>query len=235
MPRSITLLDTGWKPVPLFLKPASLFRKPMLFGLCLSLTGCLVQRVDPKATPTTTVDPQLASSDYWFNRPAVARVESRDFDALWDACRRTIIDSSFVIDRTDYRTGLMTTRPLTSKQFFEFWKHDVVDPKSQLESDAATRRRVVHFQIRKARDGGGYVCEPKVVVEHYAMPERQITSVSQYQDVFSTRKPLEEEQTDEGAPVRPDYWYAERRDPALERALADKLRDRLHDAAVAQR
>ena len=55
---------------------------------------------------------------------------------------------------------------------------------------------------------------PKVVVEHFSMPERRITDVFEYRDAFSIHRPYENDQTDEGTPVQIAYWYAERRDEA---------------------
>ncbi|HZL34462.1 MAG TPA: hypothetical protein VFC78_04070 [Tepidisphaeraceae bacterium] len=203
------------------------FRSFLCCLLACGVGGCMVFKpVNPKAAPATAVDAKLANSEYWFNLPAVEHVKANNFDLLWDACRRAAITSSFEIDRTDYRLGLMTTKPLVSRQFFEFWKGDVADGRSELDSNEATRRRVVHFEIHKSK-GGGYVCEPKVVVEHYAMPERRITSVTQYLDVFSITRPLSSQTTDEGQPMRIEYWYAERRDNAMEHKLAKKLRSYL--------
>lgn len=206
----------------------------LVCSITCSLSGCLLEHVDPKATPATKIDPKVADSEYWFNQPATEHIRFSDFDALWKACRAAAIDCSFSIDRNDYRDGLLTTKPLVSKQFFELWKHDVVDSRSQLESDTATRRRMARFEIHKQKDGS-YVCDPKVVVQHYAMPERRITSVMQYMDVYSTHRPMSNEMTDEGQPLRVDYWYAERRDPALEHALANDIRSRLRAFARANK
>ncbi|MDB5330109.1 MAG: hypothetical protein JWP03_1260 [Phycisphaerales bacterium] len=198
-----------------------------LIPLCLAssaLSGCMVFRtVDPNAKRVTAVDPNQAYTEFWFNQPAVAKVESPSYDTLWYACERAAHDCSFAIDRTDYRTGLLTTQPLLSRQFFEFWLHDVASLHEQTQSDLSTMRRVVHFQIRKL-DEGSYVCEPKVVIERYALAERRITSVVQYRDAFSITRPMIEDRTEEGAPLRPAYWYAERRDEAMEHALADRVR-----------
>ena len=110
----------------------------------------------------TAVDPKFASSEYWFARPATSRVEAANYDALWNASETAARDCSFAIEREDYRTGLLSTKPLVSKQFFEFWKSDVVDFRSQVSSDLGTHRRVARFQILP-REDGTFACEPKVV------------------------------------------------------------------------
>ncbi|HET6249459.1 MAG TPA: hypothetical protein VFE47_17340 [Tepidisphaeraceae bacterium] len=203
------------------------FRTLLLASLALfGLTGCMLQKVDPNAKPATSIDPKFASSEYWFNQPATEEVRWPNYDRLWDSCEATATDAGFSIDRFDYRTGLLSTKPLVSKQFFELWKHDVVDFKSQADSDTTTHRRTAHFKISKLPDGC-YLCQIKVVVEHYAMSERRITAVYQYRDAFSTRRPYEDQTADDGTPLKVDYWYAERRDHAVEHMLAERLRQYL--------
>lgn len=188
--------------------------------------GCIPQPVDYSAPRATAIDPRTKQITYWFDQPATESVRAASYDALWNAASRVARESSFVIDLADYRDGLVTTHALVSKMPFEFWKHDVVDPTAQLQCTLSTMRRTVHFQIRKA-DDGEYVCEPKVVVEHYAMPERRITSVVDYQDAFSTRRAAINGASEEGDVLPAEYWYAVGRDHALEHALAEELRTAL--------
>lgn len=196
--------------------------------LATAVSGCISQKIDPKAKWATDIDTKLAFDEYWLNLPAVERIEATDYDKLWNACEKAIVDGSFMMERFDYRTGLLTTKPLVSKQFFEYWKHDVVDFQDQVLSDAATRRRVAHFQITKLANGR-YVCEVKAVVEHFSMPERRLTAVVQYQSAFSLHRQFEEEHNDDGTPLRLFYWYAEGRDEPLEHALAERVRVHLRE------
>jgi hypothetical protein len=224
------------RPAPRRASVASRYRRSAALVLLVLLTlftqGCLLNPVNPKAKAATAIDAKLANSEYWFNQPAVERIEAPDYETLWNACELAAHDASFTIERFDYRTGLLTTKPLISKQFFELWKHDIVDFHDQVLSDAATRRRVAHFQIIK-RDDTHYVCEVKVVIEHYSMSERRMTAVMQYREAFSTRRQLEEERTDDGTPVRIEYWYAERRDEPLEHSLGARVRAHLGEMAQA--
>jgi hypothetical protein len=159
-------------------------------------------------------------SPYWLKYRAVATVSDADYDALWDAARRAARACSFSIDRTDYRDGIMTSKPLVSKQFFEVWKGDVVDAHDLLQSSLGSMRRIIHFQITHG-ENGGYILQPKVIVERYSAAERRITSVAQYLNVFSYEHGLVGEETDEGQLVPIEYWYAVGRDPHLEKHLAD--------------
>jgi hypothetical protein len=177
------------------------------------------------------VDPKSAHNEHWFAKPVTESVHCRDFDAIWNAALQTTTEFSFTIDRRDPRNGWLTTLPLVSKQPFEFWRQDVVGADASLQATLATMRRVVHIQIRKLEDGS-FVCEPKAVVERYAMPERRITSVTQYREAFSATHNLETASSEEGEVLRAEYWYATGRDSDLERALADSMRRKL--TALAQ-
>ena len=193
------------------------------------LTGCLFGRQNPAATQPATagLDPRSAQPDYWLSRPAVASVRARSFDRLWDACRDAAEADGFQIDRRDYRQGLLTTLPLVSKAIYEVWRRDVVTPHDLVQSTLGTIRRTIRFTIRRTSDGG-FIAEPKVVVENYSTIERRITSVSQYAYVFSiTLADVSREAEQTGLPIPAEYWYCIARDPALERELAASATARL--------
>jgi hypothetical protein len=198
--------------------------KGLLLLAAIVAGGCAVSpHSAPTTRPATAIDPVYGKSDYWFAKPGIVHVACTNFDSLWDNSVRVAHSNYFVIDRQNYRQGLLTTRPLISKQFFEPWRSDVGDFHSLLQSSLGTVRRTIHFDIRKLPDGS-YTATPKVLVERHSVAEHRITSVTQYQDVFSTDRPLEETSDEEGATVVPDYWFAIGRDYALERDLADQLR-----------
>jgi hypothetical protein len=196
------------------------FQIPVLLALC-ALTGCAggSRHPDPPA--------ETAQTDYWLHRPAVARVEHRDFETLWKACRRAVQARSFTVDRVDFRGGVMTTFPQVSRQIFEFGRDDVGTFGGLVESSLGTVRRSVRFDVRRQEDGT-YLAEPKVVIERYAQTERRMTSVARYAEIFAL-DPSERGTRDRGrlgiaADVPETYWYAHGRDEALERKIAADVR-----------
>ena len=171
--------------------------------------------------------PETADIDYWARQPAVVTVEAEDFTPLWRACRRATVASSFTMDRADFRDGLMTTLPLVSKQFFELWRNDVVTPYGVAESSLDTVRRTVRFEIRR-RDDGRYEAAPKVITERFSLAERRITSVARFAETFTTERVEGDRNRDRAGADLPDqYWYATGRDYALERHLAEAVRNDL--------
>ena len=190
------------------------------------LGGCAHTAPRPAATqPATAGDPKSAFADYWFDQPAVTDVRGTNFDALWNACQEVAKARGYLIDRTDYREGLLYTQPLVSRALFELWRGDVADGKSLAQSSLATIRRTIRFIIRRDPDGT-FVAKPKVVVERYSSVERRITSAAQYHDIFSIRLlDVDREREFTGTEVPAEYWYAIGRDDELERELArDVLR-----------
>lgn len=192
-------------------------------------SGCMMGRQHPAATqPATAADSKTTLQPYWLDQPGIVHVTARSFDALWNACREAAIADGFLIDRTDYREGLLTTQPLVSKSVFELWRNDVVSGHELAESTFGSLRRTVHFTIRRLPDGR-YQVTPKVLVERYSAVERRITSVAQYADVFSIRlMDVNRETEATGELIPAEYWYSIGRDHTLEKQLADSIRFRLH-------
>jgi hypothetical protein len=193
----------------------------VLVGWCAA--GC----ASHPPTPPPVDHPETAEIDYWVKQPAVATIEADDFTPLWRACRNATVASSFTIDRADFRSGLMTTLPLVSKQFFELWRNDVATPYDLAESSLDTVRRTVRFEIRR-RDDGRFEAVPKVIKERFSLAERRITSVARFAETFTTERVEGDRNRDRAGADLPDqYWSATGRDYALERHLAAAVRNEL--------
>ena len=199
--------------------------------LLLGLPGCARQRATtaPATGRATDIDRRLAEPAYWYNRPATSTVTADDFDNLWAACERAARDRGFRVDRADFRSGVLTTHPLTSKQAFEVWRRDVVTLPDVAHSSLHTTRRTVRFEI-SAKEDGSFEAAPKVLVERYSVVEHRITSASQYRDIFAlTREEALREEDRQRNPllqqegIPSSYWYAIGRDEALEKTLATAI------------
>lgn len=216
-------LSTGWKPVP---------RKKAIASailVCLSIaalfqSGCILNRQNPAATQPATAAPAKSEQPaYWLDKPAVAHIDSPSFDALWNACRDAAQADGFLIDRTDYREGLLTTLPLVSKPAWEPWKNDVVDPHELLQCTIGTLRRTIRFDIVRKPDGC-FEATPKVLVERDSLVERRITSADQYQNVFAVDMGDINQQLERtGEQVPSEYYYSVGRDYSLEKQLGGSV------------
>ena len=225
-------------------------RRPvdLVLLLCVaSLAGCAgsasspsPQRANaPSATATATAAatparPRQGSTAsgrpaYWLQQPPVATIEAADFEALWHACEEAARHFGFALDRLDYRGGVITTQPLTSKQFWEVWRNDVATAGDLANSSVATYRRTLRFDIEKAA-GGGYVAAPRVVIERYSRTEQPITSSVYLRHAFRTQRNSRAwgtRETDRGVRLPRQYWYSTGRDEALEKEVAGEVRKEL--------
>jgi hypothetical protein len=194
-----------------------------IFFLSLLAQGCASH---PNAASVTKIDPKQAQPDYWWNQPAAVHVPAADFYKLWNACKGEMYVRLFVVDREQFRDGLLSSEPLVSKQFFEFWRTDAVTVHDVAESSLASLRRTVHFEVTKQPDGS-YDMVPKVLVERYQSTERRLTAINQYHESFSAPRAYNDAPDESGEPAAADYWYPVRRDNDLEKDMAASIRQRL--------
>jgi len=205
-----------------------LFLRCALGALMLAAaSGCITGPSNPAATqPATAIDPSRADPAYWLKQPGVVTVRSDNYDRLWNAAAQTAQRDLFTLDRQDYRAGVLTTLPLISKQWFEPWRRDVVTAKDLARSSLQSIRRTIHFDLART-DDGQYVLTPKVLVEQFSTVGRRLTYVGNYRNASDPGAQLGSAELDEGVALTAQYWFAIGRDPALEKQLAESIRDRL--------
>jgi hypothetical protein len=196
-----------------------------------TLTGCRAPTAPPAAR-AIDVDPELAEPIYWYHQPATASITHHDFDELWRAAEDAARAKMFTLDRRDYRSGILTTEPLVSSQFFEPWRRDTATAYDTTESSLATIRRTVRYEFTR-NDDATFTVTPKVLVERRTVAEQRITSVVMVRGAFrrfqgrSEHRPYGTPEADVGVYLPARYWYALRRDEALEAELAESIADRI--------
>jgi len=201
--------------------------------LAVAVGGCAQRTGTPTGLATIEQPTRTATVDYWVTQPGVAQAQSADFDRLWQASVDTCREFDYPIDRTDYRLGVLTTKPRVSPQFFEQWRRELCSMHDQVQSSLQTVRRSFRFEFTR-NAGGRYVVVPKVVIEQLALEQRRITAVSEYRAAFLPPTDNTPNQTNGVAAPPIKYWYAIGRDELLEKRLAEDIRDRVaHASAIA--
>jgi hypothetical protein len=206
--------------------------------ILLSLSGgCLIRPWDPTATQPATVQ-NLATTqpEYWLSQPATAGVLCDDFDKLWNQTENTARECQFTLDRQDYRLGLLTTKPLVSRQFFEPWLPDCRTLRDDELSSTATIRRTLRFEFTRVSDTQ-WVVTPIVLIERNSVAERRVTASISYRDAYlidpkSNNQPSGTREEDLGIVLPQRYWYLTGRDPQLEQYLAEKIKSKIHAAKL---
>jgi hypothetical protein len=198
------------------------------FAAMALLAGCAGNSQNLPATRPSllSIPADRATADYWLSQPAVASASSEDYDRLWKACEQTLLNDQFELQQEDYREGVLTTWPMISMQFFEFWRSDAGTVGEVMLDSLQAIRRSVRFELVRGPDGS-YVASPKVLIEQQSHPERRLSSVSQFTGAFIATAESPTRVTDEGVTVPSRYWYVLGRDEAMERELVDSVRAKL--------
>jgi hypothetical protein len=197
--------------------------------LAVIIAGAILSGCDSEPQPLTEpvkLDPATAKPSYWLNMPAAASVFCDDYDKLWVVCGDVARDELFTLDREDYRDGLLTTHPMISRQFFEFWRPDTGDTYGVVQNSLQSVRRSIEFHFDKLP--GGYTVSPKVLIERLARENQRVSVSAQYQEVFNSQiYTSADRQAGAKAPDSASTWYATGRDLAMEAELAKIIQQRL--------
>jgi hypothetical protein len=195
------------------------------------LVGCHHQpsvELEPKplAPVTTAKDLSTTRPSYWLDQPSIASVTSLQFQPLWQSCERVARSYLFELDRQDYRLGLLTTKPMISKQILEPWRKDAGTLHAVMENSLATIRRTLRFQIDRS-DNGTFEMTPRVLVERETILERRLTSAAQYRTAFSGPASGSRTTADAEADIPIIYWTPIGRDFEMEKHVAAEVQSRL--------
>ncbi len=155
--------------------------------------------------------------------PERPRVLGADVDRVWAVAKEELIGRGFRIDRLDRRAEVMATYPLASKQWFEFWRHDVVGSEHLQESSLQTVRRKVSLSLELGDDGRTRLdCE--VVVERLAAQRGASGRIIRAKDIFgSTSGKMPTLQSWADRMKMEQHWVVLGRDEALELAVLDGI------------
>ena len=201
--------------------------KAIALIVILGMTGCAASKAPPdRTTPMIADDYVRAVASSQPSYPP-ARVSSSDFDALWQAVEKSLEARMFRIDRRDYRAGLLTTYPLISRQFFEFWRRDTLGIDDVTESSLNSMRRTVRVEIEHHEETGMYVATPRVEVERYSDAGRRLTSAAMYRTAFKRTTARGTPESDAGINLQSRYWYTVGSDERLEAAIVRAAQKRL--------
>jgi hypothetical protein len=152
------------------------------------------------------------------------RQEQADKDRLCDATLEVLRRHLWTIDRLDRIAGVISTRPETSQQFFEFWRKDVATPFDLFESSLSPIRRRVTVNIEPtAADAGENEWNFTVKVEKQRLrsPERQYNASASALRIFSEELPGAAGQKQ--VTRADEYWYDIGRDSAFEDYLLKRI------------
>lgn len=154
-------------------------------------------------------------------------IDQASFEEVWDACVVSLKDHGLEIDRNDRRFGVITTKPVVGKQFFEFWLDDTANSDDLLLSSLHTIRRTVTIQV-SSQGPMRFQVAVQAQAERASLPGYQVDSPVEAVELLSR-------QGVSPYPRRRDYvrpkpkpqWVDLGREPALERNILEDISKRL--------
>ena len=148
---------------------------------------------------------------------------SAQADQLWQASKAELLARGFVIDFQNRTAGLIETRPLVSKQWFEMWKDDTVTAASVAKNSMQTSRRTIKLNFNWSRNPVELECIVSVD-KIYVVPESKSDS-AKTDDVFIASARLLRKKDTKGS----QFWDNAGRDKDLEQAILKSINLRLCD------
>ncbi len=142
-------------------------------------------------------------------------------DAVWLACKEELRDRGFEIDFQNRKLGVIETRPLLSRQWFEFWKKDVVDARSLARSSTQTTNRIVSINISGDNDNQIVKCTVNVN-KQFSSSIGGSAAVRAEDNYYITTNMLEKKDLD-----RKTIWQPAGNDSALEQAILRSIKARV--------
>lgn len=154
----------------------------------------------------------------------IAITDRSEQDRLWEAAQDTLRRHRFQLDRVDRRAGVITTLPVSSQHFFEFWRHDVDSRLDFWEATLNPLRRWVEVTVIRGGDRVWTGLTVAVHKEQLSSPDRQFNSTGAAYQYFGDSLPS----TAGLAKVTAehDVWLDAGKDPAMEEYLLRKILDR---------
>lgn len=167
--------------------------------------------------------------------PNPLEIAEVEYTRLFDAAVVTLRSRGYVVDRQDYRFGVITTRPVFFPTIFEPW-HSTNSTWEQAQASTINHQRrqiaitlepVPSDETPPADDAAGpvtlasYILRAEVVVERLAVPRARLTGSTSGGRVMGRLAAVPEEWRRRG--IESHYWRPIGRDPYLERRLVEAI------------
>lgn len=149
---------------------------------------------------------------------------------LMEVCEDILVRKQFVIEKYDLENGFIKTRPLSGKQFFEFWRSDNAGSFNSTEANIQSIQRSVIINIQESKNQLCIDCD--VSVQRLSIPEQDILGMRQTSGTFThssdslqkLRLRLKNEQQEDIAVA----WMDIGTDGALERVILEQIEKKIN-------
>lgn len=211
-----------------------------------------ILRVVTILTITTILTPVLSSLAGCASSPAVMSnplpVDTSEYDTLFEASMQVLQDKGFVLDRHDYRFGVVTTLARVSPTIAEPWHRDNTTMEQAVTSTTNYQRRRVSIRLipdtgqfklegdasekaapqpldiasnSLAPSPAGYLLDAQVLIEQVETPRRYLTGSTSQGRMFRDLRAAPANLKDRQ--ISENYWRVISRDSAMEQQLIAQI------------
>ena len=122
--------------------------------------------------------------------PAAVTAAERNFEAVWQGSLNVLRRYNFTLDRRDRRAGVITTRALLARHWFEFWRPDAANAFDFFEGAFQTVYRTAKVTIRPASESSdAFVPSVEVAVSRSTTEKLGIVAAGEaYNRFFESRQ-----------------------------------------------
>lgn len=145
-------------------------------------------------------------------------------DNIWQIAQKELKSRGFELDRVDLRSGIIETVPLVSRQWFEFWRRDVVDEKSLAQSSLHTVRRKVNVRL-VAGDNDKIHIHCRVFIEKLSFGPTKTSGPVRAEEIFSSKAYRVEKNKSLGK--QPYQWIPIGNDLFLEKDILESIQEEI--------
>jgi hypothetical protein len=151
-------------------------------------------------------------------------------DHLWDSVEDTLLAYNFEVDRRDRVSGIMSTLPETSANYFELWRVQPTPAYYWWESNISTIERQADVYIRPATATSA--CQLEVKVDRYrqSLEERQVDNSAAAMRLYSNEAPTWSGQMVKASAA--PRWIHLGRDGGMEQSILNAIIERYNKPAA---
>lgn len=161
---------------------------------------------------------------------SVSLADEEAYRQFWGHSVATVRHFGYEMQRVDPAAGVIVSEPMTSKQWFEFWRNDTLAAGQVVEASMHTTRRQIRVHVQPMGEPKTYLVDVRVDVQRMSQPDRQVTTSASVAHAYTDRLPTEQATTEAEAAV---HWVDMGRDRVLETAILERL-SRWPDARIIQ-
>ncbi len=184
--------------------------------------------INDTSTPAPAPDIAVPPTDDITVSPTQIDIDAREYRRMFDAALLVLRDAGFVLDRRDYRFGIITTRPLFAPTIFEPWHARHTSSSTTLESTFNDQRRLVRVSLLPAQPTLPDDATQPLNTDTYQLIvevqlERRQHGLQRLEGSADAGHVISSMRRTDRANNQSDHWRAMGRDTALEERLLQQI------------